>query len=141
MSKTTQSNKKPLIIGAAILVVLIAVFGTVYFFFRPKTAGGEKSISVEVIDNTGASTVYNHNTDAEYLRQALEEIEGLTVEGEESDYGLYVKTVNGITADYETDGAYWAFYTNGEYSQNGIDSEPVHDNDSFSIKYEKANAE
>jgi hypothetical protein len=57
-------------------------------------------------------TVYNHNTDAEYLRQALEEIEGLTVEGEESDYGLYVKTVNGITADYETDGAYWAFYTN-----------------------------
>ena len=141
MSKTTQSNKKPLIIGAAILVVLIAVFGTVYFFFRLKTAGGEKSIAVEVIDNTGASTVYNHNTAAEYLRQALEEIEGLTVEGEESDYGLYVKTVNGITADYETDGAYWAFYTNGEYSQNGIDSEPVHDNDSFSIKYEKANAE
>jgi hypothetical protein len=140
MNKTKQINKKFLIIGTVILVLLIAIFGTVYYFFRPKTANGEKSISIEVIDNTGVSTVYSHNTDAEYLRQALEEIPGLTIEGEESEYGLYVKTVNGVTADYETDGAYWAFYTNGEYAQNGIDIEPIHDNDSFSIKYEKSSA-
>ena len=141
MNKIKQTSKKPVIIGVVVLAVLIAVFGTVYFIFRPKTTGGEKSIKVEIVDNTGASTVYNHNTDAEYLRQALEEIEGLTIEGEESEYGLYIKSINGVTADYEADEAYWSIYTNGEYANNGVDSEPVHDNDSFSIKYETASAE
>lgn len=132
----TQSNKKPLIIGAVVLAVLIAVFGIVFNLFGPKTATGEKSITVEVIDNTGASKVYKHNTDAEYLKQALEEIEGLTFDGPVTNYGMYVNTVNGITTDTKNDGTYWAFYTNGEYALNGIETEPVNDNDSFSIIYE-----
>ena len=41
------------------------------------------------------------------------------IAGEDSQYGLYVKTVNGITADYDTDGSYWAFYIDGEYAQTG----------------------
>ena len=44
------------------------------------------------------------------------------IEGEDSEYGLYVKTVNGITADYDTDGHYWAFYVDGEYAQTGVDA-------------------
>lgn len=141
MDKTKQTSKRPLIIGVVILAVLIAVFGTVYFILRPKTVVGEKSIIVEIVDNKGASIIYKHNTDAEYLRQALEEIDGLTIEGEESEYGLFIKSINGVTADFEADGAYWSLYTNGEYATYGIDDEPVHDNDSFSIKYETANVE
>ena len=49
------------------------------------------------------------------------------IAGEDSSYGLYVKTVNGITLDYDTDGMYWAFYINGEYAQTGVDATGVED--------------
>ena len=49
----------------------------------------------------------------------------------------YEKTVNGITADYDTDGSYWAFYVNGEYASSGVDSTPVVDGDTYSFKVEK----
>ena len=49
----------------------------------------------------------------------------------------YVKTVNGITADYDTDGTYWAFYVNGEYAMTGVDSTPVEDGAVYTFKVEK----
>ncbi len=59
------------------------------------------------------------------------------IEGEEGEYGLYVKTVNGITADYDEDGTYWAFYINGEYAQTGVDATPVAEGETYSFKVEK----
>lgn len=50
---------------------------------------------------------------------------------------LYVKTVNGITADYDTDQTYWAFYVNGEYASTGVDSTPVNEGDTYEFKVEK----
>jgi N-acetylmuramoyl-L-alanine amidase len=47
------------------------------------------------------------------------------IAGDESDWGLMVTTVNGITADWDTEQAYWAFYINGEYAQTGVDSTDV----------------
>ena len=61
----------------------------------------------------------------------------LTIDAEESAYGLYIKGVNGLTADYAADGAYWGIYVNGEYGQFGIESQPVADGDAFSLVYEK----
>lgn len=58
------------------------------------------------------------------------------IAGEESEYGLYVKTVNGITADYDKDGVYWAFYINGEYAQTGVDSTKIAEGESYSFKVE-----
>ncbi|MEE0967314.1 MAG: DUF4430 domain-containing protein, partial [Bacilli bacterium] len=43
--------------------------------------------------------------------------------------------VNGVTADYNTDGAYWGFYVNEEYCNYGIDQQPVNDQDAFQIVY------
>ena len=59
------------------------------------------------------------------------------ISGDEGDYGLYVKTVNGITADYDTDGSYWAFYVNNEYAQTGVDLTPITEGDYYSFKIEK----
>ena len=56
--------------------------------------------------------------------------------GSESDYGLYIETVNGLTADYDANGAYWSIYVNGEYGQYGADAQPVADGDAFSLVYE-----
>ena len=140
MSQTKKSNKVIIIVAVIALAVIAAVFGLVYFLGGEKPVEGTKSITVTVVDNTGAETVYQSKTDAEYLRGALEEIEGLTVEGDESEFGLYVKVVNGVSAVYETDGAYWSFYVNGEYCNYGIDTQPVNDGDAFKIAYETAEA-
>lgn len=37
----------------------------------------------------------------------------------------YVTTVNGITADWDTEKAYWAFYIGEEYAQTGVDATEI----------------
>ncbi len=133
-SKAGKSGRKGLI-AVLILVVLIALFAVIYTVMSPSASRGSKSLTIEVIDNEGVTTSYSIKTDAEYLRQAMDETEGLTYEGTESDYGMYVETVNGVTADYNTDSAYWAFYVDGEYCNYGIDSQPVNDGEVYTIEY------
>lgn len=136
MTEKKKTDKK-LIIGAAILVALIAVFAIIFILFRPKTTQGAKSITIEVVDNNANSTMYDVHTDAEYLRQAMEEADGLEFSGTESEYGMMVETVNGVTADWNVDQSYWGFFVNGEYCNYGIDTQPVTDGDAFQIVYSK----
>ncbi len=134
-----QSDRKKIIIGAVILVVLLAAFAVIYVVFGPKAAQGSKEYILKVVDDNGETTEYTGHTDAEYLRGALEELEkadDLTIEGEESDYGLFIDTINGVTADYSKDKAYWALYVNGEYGNYGVDSQPLTDGDIYSLVYE-----
>ncbi|MCM1283408.1 MAG: DUF4430 domain-containing protein [Muribaculaceae bacterium] len=135
MSENPKTNTKKIGIGLAVLVVLIAAMLIIYFVAGAKTSQGAKTITIEVVDDTGSSTSYEVHTDAEYLRAAMEEAKGLTFAGSESEYGMMVETVNGVTADYEADGSYWAFYVNDAYCEYGIDSQPVADGDSFGIIY------
>ncbi len=136
MSEATKktSNKK-IVIAAVVLVLVAAVFAGVYLVLSPKAAEGSKNITIEVVDDQAQSTMYEVNTDAEYLGDAIRETEGLTVEGTEGDYGLMVDTVNGIVADYNTNGAYWAFYLNGEYCNYGMDEQPILDGEEYQIVY------
>ncbi|MBQ4557409.1 MAG: DUF4430 domain-containing protein [Clostridia bacterium] len=46
--------------------------------------------------------------------------EGL-IAGEESATGIYVKTVCGVTADYDIDQTWWGLYVDGEQSMVGAD--------------------
>lgn len=133
-SKSSNENKK-IVIGIVGLVALIGLFAILYNVFREKPVEGSKSIVIEVVNKEEESTKYELKTDAEYLRQAMEEAEGLTFSGTESEYGMMVETVNGEKADYNVDGAYWGFFVNGEYCNNGIDTQPVEDGDVFSIVY------
>lgn len=133
-SQTPKNNKK-LIIGLAVLVVLAVLFGGIYTVFSPKSVSGAKELFIEVVDDQASSQSYTVHTDAEYLRQALEETEGLTIEGTESEYGLMVETVNGLRADYDADGAYWSFYLGDEYCNYGIDQQPVQDGETYKIVY------
>lgn len=142
MTETNNTNKSKktlkIALGVGVLVVLIAAFALIYNRFSAKPVKGAKAITIEVVDDTAASTTYEVNTDAEFLRQAMEEADGLTFSGSESEYGLMVDTVNGIRADYTQDGAYWSFYVNDEYCNYGIDTQPVNDGDDFSIVYTPA---
>ena len=135
-NKGSKSNKKALIFGGIALVALIAVFAVIYSVFREKPVEGTKSISIEVVNKAQETTTYDITTNAEYLRQALEEVDGLTFSGTESaEFGMMVDTVNGETADWNVDASYWSFYVNGEYGMLGIDQQPVEDGDVFSIVY------
>lgn len=88
-----------------------------------------------VVDKEGNETEFEVHTDKETVGEALEELE--LIAGDEGEYGLYVKTVNGITADYDADGVYWAFYVNGEYAATGVDNTPIAEGESYSFKAEK----
>ena len=85
-------------------------------------------------DKDGNETQFTIHTDKETVGEALLELN--LIAGDESEYGLYVKTVNGITADYDSDGVYWAFYVNGEYATAGVDSTPITEGDSYALKVE-----
>ncbi|MCR5272750.1 MAG: DUF4430 domain-containing protein [Lachnospiraceae bacterium] len=102
------------------------------------TSEGTKDVTLTVVDNEGNSTSYEANTDAEYLSEVFDDIEDLTVEGYDDTYGFYITAVNGLTADYDADGAYWAIYVNGEYGMYGADTQPVTDGDAYELKYETA---
>lgn len=134
MTDTKKTNKK-ILFGILALAAVIAVLAAVYFAFREKPVSGSKSITIEVVNKARETTSYEVKTDAEYLRQAMEEAEGLTFSGTEGEFGMVVDTVNGETANFNTDGAYWAFYVNEEYCNYGIDTQPVMDGDTFTITY------
>ncbi len=132
-----KANAKK-IIGVAVVVILIAALAVMFILFREKPVEGSKNITIEVVNSLSESKLYELSTDAEYLRQAIEETEGLIVEGEETEYGLSVSAVNGERADFTLDGAYWGFYVNGEYCNYGVDTQPVEDGDAFKIEYTPA---
>lgn len=127
--------KKKQIITVVVLALLVIAMGVGYVVFKGNTSKGEKNITVEIVTAEGESTVYELNTDAEYLAGALDEIEDLTYEAEEGPYGLVYNSFNGEKAVYEEDGAYWAFYLNGEYCSFGASEQPVTDGDAFQIAY------
>lgn len=135
MTEEKKKINKKAILGVGILVALIAVFAVIYFAFGAKPVAGSKNITIEVVSADATSKMYEVSTDAEFLRQAMEEAEGLEFSGTESQYGLTVEVINGETTDFNN-GSYWSFYVNGEYCNYGIDSQPVMDGDAFKIAYE-----
>ena len=127
--------KKKHIIALLLAAVMVAGMLFAYSAFSEKPTEGIKEITIEVVDNEEKSTVYDVKTDAEYLIGAMEDAEGLTFNGSESQYGFTVSEINGITADFTVDSSYWAFYVNGEYCNYGISEQPVNDGDAFRIVY------
>lgn len=95
---------------------------------------GGREFPFTVVDKDGNETQFEIHTDEETVGKALAGL-GL-IAGEEGEYGLFVKTVNGITADYDKDGVYWAFYINGEYAASGVDVTPIADGESYSFRVE-----
>lgn len=102
-------------------------------YTQDKTFGnGEKTVMVTVITDDN-SVKFTLNTDKDTLGDALKEY-GL-IEGDNGSYGLYVKKVNGIRADYDSDKAYWAFFKGGSPLEAGVDSTQINSGDSFEIRY------
>ena len=130
-----MSSKSKKIIGVVSIAVLVALLATVFFVFREAPVQGSKSVVIQVINKAEETKEYSLKTDAEYLKQAMEEAEGLEFKGSDGQYGLMITEVNGEFAEFNTNGAYWSFYVNDDYCNYGIDQQPVNDGDTFKIVY------
>lgn len=109
--------------------------GEIETFADGDTLGeGQKSFVLTVIDADGNEVTATVYTDKDSVGEALLNLG--VISGEDSDYGLYVKTVNGKTLDYDTDGKYWAFYIDGEYALTGIDSTEIVEGTTYCLKAE-----
>ncbi len=100
-----------------------------------KLGEGKKQFTFKVVLEDGKEEVFIINTDEKTVGAALISL-GL-IEGEDGDYGLYVKKVNGVEADYEKTGTYWAFYAKGEYAMSGVDKTDIENGAEYSFKIEK----
>lgn len=132
-----MKNSKKIIALVAVVLVAVLMFAA-YSAFKPQAVAGSKTVSIEVVNAAQESKTYEVHTDAEYLQQVMDEAEGLEYTYIDGPYGATVQTVNGESGIYETDGAYWGFYVNGDYCNYGISEQPVVDGDAFRIVWTKA---
>lgn len=133
-------KKKILGIGSIVLLVAIIALGVIAF----KNSNGnedltkvEKNITISVFDKENKS-IYNENmeTEAIYLIDALEESIGLDIEKEDSAYGAYITSINGIS---QGDNFYWSYYINDEYANVGVSSCKIEDGKTYKFKIEEFN--
>lgn len=124
-------KQKISIAAAVVLIVIAAVLLIVSHNNQPVTVEGAKTITVAIIPDAEYEKNYTIHTDVEYLRGALEQ-EGL-IEGTESEYGLYVTSVDGIAAD-DSLRQWWCFNDGeGNMLMTGVDTTPIADGDTFQI--------
>ena len=95
---------------------------------------GKTTIDVEVKAEE-KSVTFTINTDKENLADAL--LEHKLVEGDDSQYGLYIKKVNGILADYDIDQSYWGLYKNGEMLNTGASDTEISSGEHYELVYTK----
>lgn len=141
MEQSFWKKKKGLILALIAVAVVVAGLLLCYNQFRPKAEAGTKAITVDVIYEDSSSESYQIDTEAEYLEQALEGADGLTIEGSRTDqFGLMIETVNGVRAVYDKDQAYWSIELNGEPCNYGVSQQPIRDQEHYSLVYTPAGA-
>ncbi len=111
------------------------VAATVYEQPADTDAAKKYTITFKVVHSDGSTKEFPITTDEEYLGAAL--LAENLISGETSEYGLYVKVVDGETADYDVDQSYWALYIGADYAATGVDSTPITDGGEYSFIYTK----
>lgn len=104
--------------------------------YTEDTVVGEGNTTFLFEVKVGANSVtFTVNTDEKMVGKAL--LDNGIIAGDDGPYGLYVKTVNGILADYDVNATYWGFYENGEYAMNGVDQTEIVSGAHYEMVYSK----
>ncbi len=132
MRRTTVKT----LLSCILCIVLVAAIAltTSGCVEKPTSNGEEKTFTFVVTDKEGKETSFQITSDKATVGEALLD-QGL-IAGEDSATGLYVKEVNGIRADFEEDGTYWAFYIGADYATAGVDSTPIEEGATYAFKVE-----
>lgn len=123
-------KKKTTLIAGIILVVVIVLAGLAAMLLKPETTKGEKEIAVVVVHGDGSEKTFTYDTDAEYLGEVL--LANELVEGETTEYGLYIKAVDGETAD-DAKQQWWCITKEGGQVNTGADTTPIQDGDQYEL--------
>lgn len=128
-----------------IALVILALVGVAWFYLKDKTqpvppsqpSSGEagKTFTVEVTHGDGTKKTFTYQSDEDYVGTVL--LDAGLISGDQGQYGLYIKVVDGERAVYEEDGAYWGFFINGEYAATGVDMTPIEDGAVYQLTYTK----
>ena len=124
-----RGNKKTLFAVAALAVAAALMLG-LWYFTRPETQAGDKTVVVEVVHADGNSREFTCQTDEEYLGPLL--LEEKLAEGEQGAYGLFITTVDGETAQ-DSLRQWWCITKGGERVDTGADATPIADGDHFEL--------
>lgn len=109
---------------------LPAIWENATYTENTELGNGAKTFTFEV-EADGYSVTFTIHTDADIVGDAL--IAHGLIAGDDSQYGLYVKTVNGMLSDWDIDQTYWAFYINGGYGMSGVDTTPIAEGEVYSF--------
>lgn len=139
-------NSKKTWIALGALIVAVALMLGVFVMTRPEekpdptqasqTEETKMQITVTVVHSDGTEKVFTCHTIATTLDRVLLD-EGIIPEGNIVD-GMFT-TVDGETASWTADQAYWAFYMGDDYASVGICDATVTDGASYKLVYEKSN--
>ncbi len=128
--------KKHFISSLVLVFVLVAAMAIMLVSCdkSQEVGKGENTFTFVAEFPDGTSKEYTVKTEKGIVGDALID-EGL-IAGDAGAYGLYVKTVDGVTLDYDKDGKYWAFYVDGSYAAKGVDSTAIEEGKVYSFKAE-----
>ena len=104
-------------------------------YMEDTTLGTGKNTLTVTVEAGDKSVEFTIKTDKTIVGDVLKEHK--LIDGEEGPYGLYVKFVNGIEADYDKDQSYWAFTKGGQSMQTGVDSTKFKDGEHYELVYTK----
>ena len=125
-----MKKQTKIILGVVALIAVIAILLGVYFATRPDTQVGAKALTITVVHKDGAEKSFDVHTDAEYLEGAL--LENEIVEDNQTEYGLYILTADGETAD-EANQEWWCITKGGEMLTTGAGETPIADGEAYEL--------
>ena len=128
-----KKSYKPLL-TILILVLIIGALIAAWFLFGPSGVAGKKTITVEVNHMDGTTNSFEVRTSEEFLGPALENEK--LVSGTDSEYGLFIDTVDGEYADPD-ENQWWTFTVNGEMGNYGAEQQPLADKDAYAFSVYK----
>ena len=124
-----RGNKKTLFAVAALAVAAALMLG-IWYFTKPQTQVGAKTVVVEVVHGDESSREFTYHTDLEYLGELL--LAEQLAEGEDSAYGLFITTVDGEAAQ-DSLHQWWCITKGGGRVDTGADTTPIADGDHFEL--------
>lgn len=95
---------------------------------------GSKSVRIKVLAGETSVTL-TVKTNKTTLADAL--LEHGLITGDEGPYGLYIKTVNGILADWDVDQTYWEVGINGKAATSGASDIEIADGEQYEFTLKK----
>ena len=135
MRKHTYFTKALLICLCTVLIAATVLSMTACKKDDPTDRDTPVTFTLKVVDLDGNETTKVIETKKWTVGAAL--LDKGIISGEDGQYGLYIKSVNGITADYDKDQTYWAFYIGDEYAMTGVDKTEITDGATYTLKVEK----